>query len=170
MDSAAKEVLNDPTSKIRNAMQLKKAIYDHVVSGSRDSAWSVLRKHDDDIKVILGNPNNNDKVAAIEKVEAGWRMDIEDATWRGPLAQSHLDLGAAEIGLAGEVLACIDELELDNPRDVRDAVQAIGRLNKQVADHSLNNAIEILEGAGHSCAVAMRQRFDDLFPKDNDDE
>lgn len=166
----------EPVPRLSNMAQVQKKVFDFVLNPpdptKNDSAWSIFRNdHLDDLDQIFGSMSSSKKRETIDDIESKWKATLAEAKWRGPLAMAYLKISTDEMSLIGEILACLDELELENPGDVRDAVGFNKQLQgQQVRDYTILNAIEFLETAEHTGAPALREKYNTLYPPEEPDD
>lgn len=87
-----------------------------------------------------------------------------------PAVKARMRLESREMQLQGDLLVALGELELTNPRDIRDAIDHIGQVGANaVAEHQLRAAVDYLEEAEHPRAAELKAQFLELFPESDDE-
>lgn len=172
-----------PVLKFANQNQLINYIFQQVQEGvTGEHVASELRKRDNRAEVekfFETGPGGrrltvNEKLENIKGLCAQIDSDYRKAKETGPLEFSMWRLNMEVAGLVGDIAAALVQLELTNPRDVRDTYKILSMLldPKLANDTILNDAIStVYEASGDQAQFeAFKARLTELYPNPLDDE
>lgn len=156
-----------------NSFEFEKQVLDEVIEAGKDNRPSpgdlfVKYRNDKEVRDFFGNQSAKD---FREKFEH-WVQEVVtfvDDTEGKPLFRKEKELDIATKMLASDLKDTAATLDLDNPRDVRDLLGAIGVMLKQTNENTIRKVLDITEEAGADCEV-LRERFLVLFPEPEKDE
>lgn len=154
----AKSVSEQDVRRVLN--EHGEAIEDFIMNGGEArKAYYHLR---DELKVELKSGDKDVITAAAEEREHRW-------TEARPVERALLRLNKTEYKLRQDLMNAILNLELTDPRDLRDAAKEAQGIMQVDQPQQIASAIDFLEEAGAPVG-GFRQVYADLYPEDPDED
>lgn len=161
---------------INNSYQAQALIERLVIEGREPESVYVLVRNEKEypgLREVLGNKSVKDFKAAVDDFASSVKAKLTDADQRGPLVRRHVELQHKAGALVGDVMAAMARLTLDNPRDIRDCIEQMMRLERLQsavqAEMDLKKCLETLQ-AKEVDVSEFQARFDELFPAMPEDD
>lgn len=147
-------------------------VWEAVLEGkSGCDIWSVFREYDaDTLRTAFDDATMSDVRKQVEELADKMSGQLTDMKRKGPLYVDLMDRTVRLTSLAGDCIQALCSLRLKSLEDMRDVDKYVGLLETQSTDEKGHDkAIMILDLEKHPAAPELRQRFEALFPPDEDE-